>query len=223
VHEALVSTDPARPIAQIRDAWVIHHYGKLADEEVLRAKGETYLRIGQRKIEDQPDDPLGHYELGVQYAALEQHGAALPCFERALALAPRFRDTHFRMALCHVALGQHAEALAALRIAARRLPNRAAEIALTEGNVHRALGNDKAAERSFRRALDARPNFPVASFNLALLCWRQGRSVEARAYVDRALELCPAHTELRALRARISGVAAPTGGPRPAATIAHAP
>ena len=68
VHEELVSIDPAHRLVQTSGTWVIHHFGKVGDEAVLRAKGEAYIRIGAKKIADQPDDPQAHYEQGLAYA-----------------------------------------------------------------------------------------------------------------------------------------------------------
>lgn len=203
VHEELVSIDPSRSLVEIRGAWVVHHYGKLGDAALLRAKGEAYLRIGRRKAEDEPLNPQAHYELGVQYAELDQPEPALAAFMRTLELRPGFRDAQLRVGLCCARLTRYDEALAALRASARALPNHAAEVALAEGNVHRERGDDLAAEQAFRRALAARPGFPPASINLALLCTRQGRLDEALECVDRALEPSPVHSGARLLRARI--------------------
>jgi len=68
VHEELVSLDSARPFVEARGTWVLHHYGKIDGAERLLGKGEAYLRIGRKKVEEQPHDPQAHYELGVQYA-----------------------------------------------------------------------------------------------------------------------------------------------------------
>ena len=203
VHEELVSTQPARPVAQVRAEWVIHHFGKAGDHTRLRAKGEAYLRIGRKKIEDRPDDPQAHYELGIQHAELGDSSSALACFERARALSPGFRDSQLRRAICHRRLGQYQKALAGLRRAARTLPQCAAEIALEAANVHRALGDEAAVERTLRRAAAAHPAFVPASVNLALCYQRQHRPAEALESVDRALEHCPGHVESLRLRARI--------------------
>jgi len=203
VHETIVSTDPSHPIVARREPWVIHHFGKAGDQDVLRAKAEAYLRLGLKKVEEHSTDPQMHYELGVQYAEVGQPDAALPCFERVLALAPRFRDTPFWIALCLVRLKQHRQALSALGKAARLLPQLASEIALEEGNVHRLLGDTVAAERAYRRALANNPRYAIAASNLADLCWRQDRAAEAIARLDETIEHSPRHLESLLLRARI--------------------
>jgi glycosyltransferase involved in cell wall biosynthesis/tetratricopeptide (TPR) repeat protein len=203
VHEELVSLDPAQPLREVRGAWVIHHFGKLGDHALLRAKGEAYLRIGKKKVDDQPADPQAHYELGIQYSELDEPALAIAHHRRALELSPGFRDASLRIAFCHGKLAQHREALAALDISARTLPDRALEIASAQGNAYRQLGDDQNAERAFKRALKISPGFPPASVNLALLHRRQNRLPEALACVDRALRAFPQHVQARRLRAEL--------------------
>jgi glycosyltransferase involved in cell wall biosynthesis/tetratricopeptide (TPR) repeat protein len=212
VHEELVSIDPAHPLVEIPGAWVIHHFGKLGAQDLLRAKGEGYLRIGIKKIEDDPANPQAHYELGIQYAELGRPAEALPCFERVRTLSSGFRDTELRIAICHAHLDRHEEALAAFRVAARALPQHADVIALEEANVHRKLGDDRAAERILKRALSRHPAYAGASINLAVLYNATKRTAEALACLDRALTLSPRHPDLLTLRAWIRGSAGDLNG-----------
>jgi tetratricopeptide (TPR) repeat protein len=202
VHEELGSNDPAHPLVQERAAWVVHHYGKADNKARLREKGEAYRRIGLKKVQDDPGNPLAHYELGIQYLEFRQPREALSSFEQALALAPNFRDSALRMALCHGQLRQYGEALKVLEDASRTLPQYGAEIALEEGNVHQQRNERRAAERAFVRAITIRPGMAVASVNLALLYRGQGRHAEALEGLERALEHCPGDPDLLTLRAQ---------------------
>ena len=203
VHEELVSTDPARPLSQLHSTLVIHHYGKAGDLDRARAKGEAYLQMGLRKVEESPTDPQAHYELGTQYRELDQPGQALACYQQVLALSPGFRDTQLRIGLCHYHLGQQQQALDALRRAGHTLPHKAAEIALATGNVYTALNDLTAAERAFRRAIADDPGLAVASVNLAQLYAHQGRHAEALGSLGRALDRCPGHAELLGIRGQV--------------------
>jgi glycosyltransferase involved in cell wall biosynthesis/tetratricopeptide (TPR) repeat protein len=212
VHEELVSFDPAHPLREARGAWVIHHFGKLGDQALLRAKGEAYLRIGKKKIEEQPDDPQAQYELGIQYSELEEPALAIAHHRRALELSPGFRDAWLRVAFCHVKLAQHREALAALDASARTSPDRALEIASAQGNAYRELGDELNSERAFKRALKIAPGFPPASVNLALLYRRQNRLADAIGCLDRALRAFPQHAQARRLRAELRLLHGDAGG-----------
>jgi glycosyltransferase involved in cell wall biosynthesis/predicted Zn-dependent protease len=212
VHEELLSTDPAHPLREAAGEWVIHHYGKTDARAVLLAKGEAYLRIGLKKIEDNPDDPQAHYELGVQYGELGRREEALAAFEEIRRRWPKFKDTQLRIAMCHSHCRQYDKALAALRVAARELPHEAHHIAFEEGNAHRGRGDNRAAAEAFERALSKNPAFAPASVNLALTYQSAGRMADALAALDRALKRSPGHTELRLARALMRKAAADYAG-----------
>lgn len=177
VHEELASSDPRQPLAEARGDWVIHHFGKAASPDLLRTKAEAYLRIGILKVNDAPQDPRAHFELGVQYAELQDWDAAIPCFERALALKPGFRDSHLRLATCYRQRGDCSKAFDALAIAARTLPECATEIAVEEGVIHLQLCDLASAETAFRRALALSPGLTVAARNLTQAIMMRSRTL----------------------------------------------
>jgi len=202
VHEELQSLEPSKPLVQGEGCWVIHHYGKADEKARLQAKGEAYLRIGHRKVEEQPRDALAHYELGMQYRELDRPAEALCWFQNALALHPHFRDADLQLAVCHARAKAYDEALAALTVAATHAPRYAAEVALEEGNVYQQTGDLQSAERAFRRAIARKPSFGAASVNLALLLRGAGRLPEALECLDAALGRNPGHYESLAVRAQ---------------------
>lgn len=57
---------------------------------------EERLRVLLASVEEEPDDPLGHYLLGTEYAALGRHEEAIASFRRAIDCMPdytaAFRD-----------------------------------------------------------------------------------------------------------------------------------
>ena len=203
VHENLVSIEAGRPVHSITANWVIHHFGKVGDAAVLRAKGEHYLEILLKKVEDRPEDPQAFHELGVQYNELHRWTDAVRAFEQVMMLAPGYGDTYLQMAIAYSGLKQSARALVALRDADKTLPALAGEIALAEGNLHREDGDFDAAEIAFRRGIAKNPGYAANSLNLALLYERQQRDADARACLDAAITLHPRNVELLAMRARL--------------------
>jgi glycosyltransferase involved in cell wall biosynthesis/Flp pilus assembly protein TadD len=203
VHEVIVSTDAATPLAHAPGSWVIHHFGKVGDRDVLKGKGEHYLRILLKKIKEHPKDPQALHELGVQYGELQQHDEARVAFERLMTLSPNYSDTLLRLGIAYVALKQHKKAFDALRKARKQLPHQAAEIALVEGNLYRDTDNMVAAENAYRRGLAAAPAFAALSNNLALLYQKVGRHADALACVTAALKHNPKNADLARLLAHV--------------------
>ncbi len=203
VHEVLVSTDPSTPLTHAPGSWVIHHFGKVGDRDVLKGKGEHYLRILLKKVKEHPKDPQALHELGVQYGELQRHDEARATFERLMTLSPNYSDTLLHLGIAYIALKQHKRAFDTLRKARKQLPSHAAEIALVEGNLHRDEGNVAAAENAFRRGLTAVPGFSGLSHNLALLYQSNGRHAEAVACVKTALTHNPNNADLAQLLVQV--------------------
>ena len=228
VHEELVSSDPHKPLAQAHGDWVIHHFGKAGSPGLLRAKADAYLRMGLLKVSDAPQDPRAHFELGVQYAELQDWDAAIPCFERALALKPGFRDSHLRLATCYRQRGDYGKALDALAIAEQTLPGCAPEIAVEEGVIHLQRCDPASAETAFRRALALSPGLTMAARSLTQAIMARSRTLiaqrrfaEARDYLagidgTGGVDAAASAGELAALRGIIA-----LGLGRPDQAVAH--
>lgn len=60
---------------------IIHHYGQIASKQ--KNKSEFYIRLGKKKIEENPEDPKAYYELGLEYNALGKHSEAAEAFAEA--------------------------------------------------------------------------------------------------------------------------------------------
>jgi tetratricopeptide (TPR) repeat protein len=92
--------------------------------------------------------------------------------------------------------GRHAEALAQLRVAAKRAPMRA-EIHTNLGSVLRALGDTTAALDAFARATELAPELAPAWYNLGKAQLADARVDTALMSLQRAVTLDPAHHDAR--------------------------
>ncbi len=54
------------------------------------ATPEEKIGVLQRSIREEPDDPLGYYLLGMEYAKLRRHLDAIDAFERAIRVNPDY-------------------------------------------------------------------------------------------------------------------------------------
>jgi len=88
VHELVNRSLETRGIEAVLCDVPIHHYALAKSAESIRAKQEMYLRIGQAKAAETPDDPNIHAELGNQYAEMGDFARAAQAYGRAVALAP---------------------------------------------------------------------------------------------------------------------------------------
>lgn len=86
---------------------IVHHYGKVRAAAVMARKQQLYTRLGQLKLEADPESPRALYEMGVQYAEVGDREQARAALERCLALGgePWFRGRATAM-LGQIAIAQ---------------------------------------------------------------------------------------------------------------------
>jgi type IV pilus assembly protein PilF len=120
--------------------------------------------------------------LGLVYATLGDDRKAEQSFAQALQLAPADSDAHHNWGWYLCTHKRERESLAEFEIAVRNPLYRAPEVALVNaGRCSQALGDTRAAENYFRRALAAQPGNPLGSLGLAQIAYQEQRYDQARA------------------------------------------
>ncbi len=180
-------------------AW--NRYLKLvpADDVARRERGfaETALgvnaKIGLEDIEwfvrKHPNDPVGHYELGVVESGTNASDA-LAQFDRALILKPDFVAAHVGRALLNYRQGKVAAALPDLEFAAGRDPNNAT-ILDRLGQIYLALDRTPDAVRVLRKAAELAPRDSITLMHLGRALLKAGQKQEASAVMAKFRELGP--------------------------------
>lgn len=54
------------------------------------AEGEERINVLKEGIRAEPDDPVGYYVIGLEYAKLRRHLDAIDAFEKALRILPDY-------------------------------------------------------------------------------------------------------------------------------------
>jgi glycosyltransferase involved in cell wall biosynthesis len=111
---------------------VIHHYGNVCGEERVRAKQRSYLRLGLKKLEEEPSNAKAYFDLGIQYQELGRHAEACVCFEQAFQMT-RLPNALFYWAISEKNLHEYDNAA--------ELLTRALLLGLDTFEVHLELGN----------------------------------------------------------------------------------
>ena len=152
VHETVGARVLAAGLKLDAANFVIHHFGFVADAETRKRKHRQYFELGMEKIRERPHDAQAHFEVGIE--ELDHfHDAerALRCFERAIALNPRFHQAWAFAAVALLQLGRHDDALAKLR-RSEELGSKSPLVFECEGDAYYRLGDFKSARRYYRRA-----------------------------------------------------------------------
>ncbi len=176
--------------------------------------GIGYLRQGdlqsakdklERALAENPKDPDVHSALALFYDRMGNPGKADSEFKTALGLSPRNPDllNNYAVFLCQK--GRTDEGVRRFEEAARNPLYRTPEAAFTNAGVclRAAKRNDEAA-KNFKQALQIRPNFSDAAFQLSDLQFQTGKLNDARAQIDTYVNSFDATPDLLLLGVRVS-------------------
>jgi glycosyltransferase involved in cell wall biosynthesis len=174
----------------------IHHFGMVRGEEVLTRKILFYRDLGLRKIAESPENAQAHLEVGiVELENLRNPAGALPDFERACALNPRFGVAWFFAAKAQFALGQFPAALKSLHNAESSGHNTTA-VAELAGDANYNLGDYESSAACYRRARKRDAANPSLESKLGLAEARTGDAASGLRKLRHAIEVCPTAAEL---------------------------
>ena len=167
------------------------------------------LAVAKEKLEraqrQDPRSPEVHSGLALLYERLGNLEKADHHHRTALRLAPRDPEISNNYAVYLCKTGRREEGVRRFLDAARNPLYATPEAAYTNAGVClRAAHRDDEARENFERALQVKPNFAEAAFQLADLEYRSGRLNEAKAQIDRYLGSFDATPDLLLLGVRVA-------------------
>jgi tetratricopeptide (TPR) repeat protein len=175
--------------------FVIHHFGLTVDAATRARKNYLYRLLGQKKVQEMPDDAQAHLELGLGEFELDNHEEALKLFTAACRLNPRLGIAWLYRGLALGRLGRPSEALEALE-RAKSICGNSAALAEGEGDAHYNLHDFDSARRCYKRALTYPNPGPSLESKLGLAEVRAGRTRAGLERLRHAVEKAPGTGEV---------------------------
>ena len=151
--------------------------------------------VYQKALVFEPDNPDLHYNLGVVLIELGEPKKALEMFNAALTLDPEHLQSLMNSAILMQESGQpnfRPEAYQRLYTVMERQPEND-RIYFNLGMLSMDDGEALQAEAWFKKAVELRPDFRSALFNLALLLNEQKRPKESLPFLHQLMEFYPDH------------------------------
>ena len=167
---------------------------ELARTHLARGEREAAASSARRAVERDPGDVEAWNLLGISLEAVEPD-AARAAWGKAVALAPREPEAHFRIGDFERRRGDHEAAIAAYR-AALATGSRHPVLLNNLGLSLQAQGRLDEAARSFDEAVKVEPTLAQGHANLGDILRLQHRFADALAAYTRALELSPRVAQL---------------------------
>ncbi len=172
---------------------VIHHFGKVRGEDRVLEKQHLYLKLGEKKLQEDPTNAKAYMDYGIQLQELKQHAEARAPFLKSFEMSGNPLSL-FHCAVSEKNLGNHEAAGDLLdRASDRGLDT--FELHLEHGNVSLALGDYERARNYYRTCLERSIGNPVATFNIGLTHRKMDELDKAISYYRRARHLDPAFAE----------------------------
>jgi tetratricopeptide (TPR) repeat protein len=138
----------------------------LAKEDQGRRREASELY--RRALEQEPDDPVLHFNLGNVLFALDRHAEAAECYCAAVRLDPTYAEAWNNLGNALAELDRWPQAIDAFETALANAPGYP-EAHFNLAETHFALGQADAARRHWRQCLEHHPSEPIASTTLQRL------------------------------------------------------
>jgi tetratricopeptide (TPR) repeat protein len=153
-------------------------------------KPDEALKVASSAVEAHPESVSGFYMVGRIQAARHQTAAAITAYQQVLKLNPLAADAKIALARLQLAAGETDSSVAMAEEALKTQPeNGDARLALVQGLIRR--GDLQRAEADLNVLKAKYPNSAAVHTQAGMLLGLKGRTLEARAEFDRALQLEP--------------------------------
>lgn len=170
VEICLQDTEEAEAILEFCAYAVSTAIGSLSAAAQLMDAGELDDAIVRLKnfLKVDPDNPVGHFYVGVAYGRKGLHDEAIASFKKTLELKPDYASAHFELAEVYRKKDSLDEAKAEYEAALELKPDHPKTlVGLAE--VHSKRGEFKLAEERLRKAIDMNPAYAYPKYKLGWL------------------------------------------------------
>jgi tetratricopeptide (TPR) repeat protein len=150
--------------------------------------------INSKKVKEQPDDPVGHYELGKVYIEKKEYNAALKQLSEATRLKEDYGEAFREKGIALFYLKHYSDSEKSLLKSFKLNPTQP-DIATDLGSIYLKNGNVKNALRYLKIAQTRNNNMHIVFNNLGVASEKAGKDIQALKFWKQALEKNPGLVE----------------------------
>ena len=186
--------------------WSANYYFSRGSQNQLENKPEAASQDYEQAIKLNPNDAVAHNNLALACVALRDVSCALTQYRQAFKLRPNYWQAHYGLGSLYDDQGDYAAAEEQYRLAIQSDGNLSVDAI---NNLSRLKNRTKQYFAAIDLALEGlqRTNAPVSQAalykNLGWAKLEQNRYVEAKIYIQKALELDPERTDAYCLLAQL--------------------
>jgi len=188
IGPAWVETEPTQEAIDMGPQLVKQYSYEEAEALFFERRYPEAVEAFSYYSETKPDNPWGHYMLGLSSWKAGEHELAETAFHRAIELDPRHVKSFLNLARVYLDTERPEEALVRIEEALVIDPGSSVAFRL-EGRVHHQLNDPEQAKESYRQAILVDESDAWSMNNLGLILIEQERFFEALPPLARAVEL----------------------------------
>jgi tetratricopeptide (TPR) repeat protein len=158
--------------------------------ELAAGHFEEAIQIFKRLLRFDPKLVEAWYQLGISYASAGQYPQAVDAYRLTLERNPNCGQCHCALSLALRETRHAPESLSEARNCLRLIPDYAGAWNLI-GNVQLDLGEPREALRAYQKAVELKPAYVNARYNLALTLETLGRHKDAEGQLQEVLRQQP--------------------------------
>jgi len=176
------------PLQEAPPAYRAQLHADIAAGFYERGQMQVALQELDEAIKLDPKNAKVYNVYGLVYAVLGEDANAERNFQQAIALAPSDSEIRQNWGWYLCTHGKPRESIPEFEMAIRNPLYKSPDVALTNaGKCSIEFGDNRAGEEYLRRAMTINPGNVSASYNLALLLYRESRVEEARTLMRRVM------------------------------------
>ncbi len=135
-------------------------------------------------------DADAYFNRGAAYCKLGEYRQAIPDFDRAIGINPKYAEAYYSRGAVYGILGNNTRSIPDFDRAIDINP-KYAEAYYSRGVVYGLLGNNTQAISDYDRAIDINPKYAEAYYNRGVVYGALGNNTQAIPDYDRAIEINP--------------------------------
>lgn len=196
VHELVepaIQREQAFPLE--RAPILLHHYGNTAEMIERKKKNGLYALLGQRKLEEHPEEWKNLYELGIEHNTSGRVAESVEYFQAALRCNPAYTNISINLGYVLTELGRFEESEEVLTSALQLAP-KSAELLCNLAVNYMRQGRDSLAVPLLKEAIAINPNYLNAYANLGSAYFRLGLSSDGTQAYQRGIAQAPRNAKM---------------------------
>ena len=164
VHELIEDSIIEKKLKYEKTDVVLHHFGSLKDENIIKEKAEEYSKIILKEIEENPESARYNYQAGRMYLGRDDYGNALMYFEKTAKIDPNYKLVFSEIAKIYMQMNDKNRAIEYFRKSLNHNPDNPSP-ANNLAVVYMSMGKFEQAKKILEEQLKKHPGNKALKYN----------------------------------------------------------